>query len=303
MNIQTCVEVKPKVSPEAIEAAVSENRANAPIIAWEPAFGTTNDQSRDALALLTKKRWENGRTLRVWFDKAGQGVVERVKPYFLEWTNHANIRFEFVDVRDSSEIRVGFVQGDGSWSYLGTDNLTIPKSEHTCNFGWLAPNSSETEYKRVVLHEVGHALCAVHEHQSPSGGVPWDRPAVLEYYQGPPNYWSLEDIEHNVFYRYSESQTNFTDFDRKSIMAYPVDNALTIGDYFVPFNSELSTQDKEFIAWVYPKAPSPPPKPPVETETWSKTRFDDARARTLRTKRLILTDRGTRFGEFTGDGS
>lgn len=255
--IKTCVETKPKVTPEAIAAAWNETIENQPILRAIP-LGNTSDQKREALALLTSKKWENGRTLRVWLDSAGAGVAERVRPYFLRWTQYANIHFEFVLEREAAEIRVGFAEGMGSWSYMGTDALTIPKNEHTMNFGWLTPGESETEFRRVVLHEAGHALGAIHEHQNPSGGIPWDRETVIRYYSGPPNNWSLEDIEHNIFYRYSESQTNFTRFDPHSIMAYPVPNEFTIGDFHVPFNTDLSEQDEAFMAWCYPPADEPP---------------------------------------------
>ncbi len=47
--------------------------------------------------------------------------------------------------------------------------------------GWLEPDTPNDEYRRVVLHEFGHALGGIHEHQSPASGViPWDKPKVYE---------------------------------------------------------------------------------------------------------------------------
>lgn len=264
--IRACTEVKPKRSPEAALAARRESQENWVDAPFGASMGRPRDQHRDALALLTGKKWQNGRTLKVFFEPAGPGVVERVKPYFMKWTEFANIGFEFVSSRVDAEIRVGFRSGDGSWSYIGTDCLTVPQDSITLNLGWLTPLESDEEYQRVVLHEVGHALGALHEHQNPSGGIPWDKPAVYKFYGGPPNYWDKATIDENIFERYSESQTNFTDFDRLSIMAYPLDNSLTIGDFFIPWNTNLSEQDKAFMAWCYPKAQGPPPPDPPPTE-------------------------------------
>lgn len=50
------------------------------------------------------------------------------------------------------------------------------------NYGWLYPDTPDQEYSRVVLHEFGHALGAIHEHQHPEAAIPWDKPKVYEYY-------------------------------------------------------------------------------------------------------------------------
>ena len=47
------------------------------------------------------------------------------------------------------------------------------------NYGWLTPESAQDEVRRVVLHEFGHALGLIHEHQNPKGGgIEWNRDAV-----------------------------------------------------------------------------------------------------------------------------
>jgi len=42
----------------------------------------------------------------------------------------------------------------------------------TMNFGWLTPDTEDSEYQRVVLHEFGHALGLLHEHQHPRPRFP-----------------------------------------------------------------------------------------------------------------------------------
>ena len=73
-----------------------------------------------------------------------------------------------------------------------------------------------------------------------------------DYYSGPPNNWTKEQVDINLFTRYSADMTQFSAFDRKSIMLYPIPNAFTEGDFEVGWNRTLSTTDKRYIAKLYP---------------------------------------------------
>ena len=121
------------------------------------------------------------------------------------------------------------------------------------NFGWLEPDSSQGAYDRVVLHEFGHALAAVHEHQHPDGGIPWDEEKVYRYYEATQG-WDREKTKRNVLEVYSRSSTNFSTFDPSSIMQYPVPAELTVGDFEVGWNRELSQTDRRFAGKMYPFA-------------------------------------------------
>ena len=208
-----------------------------------------------SLAGLTGKLWKPGRTLRVRFLDGDPAIQKRIEPFAQEWTKYANIKFVFNN-DPNAEIRISF-RHSGSWSYLGTDALTIAKNQPTMNYGWLSPSTTDEEYARVVIHEFGHALGCIHEHQNPATDIPWNKQAVYDYYGGPPNNWSKEQVDTNLFTRYSADITQFSAFDRESIMLYPIPNALTEGDFEVGWNRALSPTDKSYIATLYPGVVKP----------------------------------------------
>ncbi|MCB0045623.1 MAG: hypothetical protein KDD92_09350 [Caldilineaceae bacterium] len=202
-------------------------------------------------ALVISKKWPTGRVLTCTFMDGEEVVQRKVAARAHVWSRYGNIRFKFVDTPDA-DIRISFQQ-QGSWSYIGTDAQEIPADEPTMNFGWLYPNTHNDEYDRVVIHEFGHALGLIHEHQNPSKGIPWDKDAVYDYYQGPPNNWTREQVDINLFQKYAENLVRFTGFDTQSIMLYPVPNEFTIGDFEVGWNRNISTMDADFIGRMYPK--------------------------------------------------
>jgi len=244
----------PAMQVDAAEKAVEENPSNLPIFRHRPGMGVAPSPLQ--LALVTGKKWQNGRTLHVRFLEGQASIQAKVKQFALQWCQFANIKLEF-DNSPDAEIRIAF-QRDGSWSYIGTDNLVIPKNQATMNFGWFTTATPDEEYERTVVHEFGHALGCIHEHQHPNAGIPWDRDAVFRYYMGPPNNWTREQVDTNLFQRYSATQTQFSNFDTKSIMLYPVDNALTLGDFEIGWNKKLSATDKEFIGVAYPLGAAKP---------------------------------------------
>jgi hypothetical protein len=252
-TIRTCtiLSVPDELFIAAARAAIEENPKNAPVRTLSPG-GPPGGIGPAEMAVLTAKRWSPGRELRVAFMGGDQAVKQRIIPFAKRWEDHASIAFTFVPDGAAAEIRIAF-GNSGSWSYLGTDALVIPANKPTMNYGWLTPQTDDDEYQRVVLHEFGHALSAIHEHAHPEGGIPWDLPKVYDYYQLTQG-WSQNEVDQQVLRRYSAGETNFSAYDAASIMHYPVANALTIGDFEVGWNRDLSPTDRDFIATIYPAA-------------------------------------------------
>jgi hypothetical protein len=249
---------------DAAERAIEENPANLAIFRHSPGLGVTPGHPL-SIALVTGKKWQNGRTLHVRFLGGTAEVQAKVRQFAVQWSDFANITLAFDD-SPNAEIRIAFVR-DGSWSYIGTDALLVPAGQATMNFGWFGPGTTDEEYSRTVLHEFGHALGCIHEHQHPENDIPWDREAVFRYYMGPPNNWPREEVETNLFQKYSRDQTQFSQFDKQSIMLYAIDESLTAGAYTVGWNRELSPSDKSFIGVCYPKAQAADPARPLTVGT------------------------------------
>ncbi len=249
-DIRMCIDrrVPRDQVPAAEEAAIEERPDNLRVM---PIGRGAPGRARMAIIVATE--WKPGTTLHVRFLDGVEIVKKKVEMIAHGWEDHANVKFAFGE-RADAQIRISFKE-EGSWSYLGKDALQIANPKPTMNYGWLTPDSADDEYSRVVLHEFGHALGAIHEHQAPGVTIPWDKKAVYAYYalQG----WSKEDTDQNVLIPYSPEGLQFSMFDRKSIMLYSVDNRLTIGDWEVGWNRELSDLDKSFIRGRYPATEKP----------------------------------------------
>ncbi len=203
-------------------------------------------------ALDVRKLWPNGSTLKVCFLGGDPAIHKRIEPIAHEWSQYANLKFQFIKDADA-EIRISFDPKTGSWSYMGVESTGFwLRGKPSMNYGWLKPNTSEQEYRRVVLHEFGHAIGLYHEHLSPNVNIPWNEKKVIDYY-AKTNGWTEAYTRSNVLAKIVPSQyIRATRFDPKSIMLYAVDKALTTNGFSTEWNSELSEADKKFVRENYP---------------------------------------------------
>jgi hypothetical protein len=231
---------------------------------------------RARLIQMLDNKWANGTALHYYFfDREADG--ERVffsdgtsewRPWTTSDAEKAVVRqafriwkdvglgveFEEVSARDEAEIRIGFMRGDGAWSYLGRGVLSIGGNQRTMNFGWdLTRRAQEID---TAVHEIGHTLGFPHEHQNPNAGIVWDEEAVYAALAKPPNRWDRATTFHNIIRKIQPDSVQGSNWDPHSIMHYPFEAGLikdpeTYRNGLDP-EGGLSERDKAWVRTFYP---------------------------------------------------
>ncbi len=236
--------------------------AQKPRIPRPVPTGVTEDHLR--AIVVGRSKWLNGTALHYYFFGDGDGspaawsVPESqraaVRAAFATWKN-LGLGLEFPEVASASEaeIRIGFDQSDGSWSYVGRDVLSIPQDERTMNFGW---DLTDAQGATTALHEIGHTLGMPHEHQNPNAGIVWDEEAVYRYLAGSPNFWPREQTFHNVLRKLDPAEVAGSTWDWQSVMEYdfPAGLIVTPAEFSAGLHPPggLSDTDEQFMLSWYP---------------------------------------------------
>lgn len=227
--------------------------------------------NRQRAIVVGSSKWVNGTTLRyAFFDGSGdpawtpadEAQKDAVRKAFQTWRElPVGLSFEEVADLGEAEVRIGFDQSDGSWSYIGRDVLKIGAGERTMNFGWPVDT---TFGMTTCLHEIGHTLGMPHEHQSPFSGIVWDEEAVKREFSGPPNEWNLEMIRHNILDKLSPSQVEGSTWDPQSIMEYEFGPGLIVEpaefQQGIQPPGTISALDRQWMQSWYPGGAAEPQK-------------------------------------------
>ena len=220
---------------------------------------TTPDQlSRDSSgtvrgAAAAGTTWDNGTTLTVFFMNGPSEYQDEVRTHVKKWEEFANIGFNFT-TDPTAIIRISFTfpftNPRNYNSVVGNQALHVHSSQPTMNLGFV-PETLEEEFQGLILHEFGHALGLIHEHQRPDASFEFLKPQVYDYFRRIAG-WDQATVDSQVIQRYTKSQiSNHTTFDPDSIMLYPY--PAEIARPPTKNNQRLSDLDKQLIGQMYPK--------------------------------------------------
>jgi hypothetical protein len=189
--------------------------------------------------------------LQKYIDDNDIPIEEAIKKIVQErWQPFVQLKLLFVDKSDpGANIRISFDPSGGAWSLIGTDCLAEHSDKSTMNLGWFDV--------ATTMHEFGHALGMVHEHQSAfNNQIKWNVQAVDQWAKDTQG-WDRQTTKENIIDRYSRSELNGSDYDPMSIMLYFFPASLTLNNKGTHQNIRLSCLDCIWANKMYPNNKDP----------------------------------------------
>ena len=232
--------------------------------------------------------WENGSTIKIFFMnkpdknfKIDTSIDSRMEAeplfetYRKNFTNDlvidaikdiiinrfqpiVNLKFEFVETKDLSDIRIKFFSDCcSSYSSHGNEAKEIPKDQQTI----VLRNFSVD----LILNRFGHALGLLYEHRNPKNNtIQWaDEKVFNKYYKDKFGYGSEKDLKkyRNDYVSLYDNTQMKTDFDNLSIMMVDIPPELLIEkkEFLPSKNYFLSKKDIEGLNKMYPSTDNTKP--------------------------------------------
>lgn len=242
---------EPGKQPITLAGVPSKDRLYCAIkLPPRPIFGDDVSVERAIIVEGAKKRWVNGAVLHYYlFDDSTEGSTIELSDHTTEWRTWAGapeqkaivrwafaawkasgigLDFQEVTSRNAAEIRIGFQLDGGSWSRVGREDILdlTDVNQRTMNFGW---NLTDAYGHDTALHEIGHTLGLMHEHQSPFSGIVWNNEAVYAAFgEGTSNNWCPQKIYDNILSKTDPSSVTGSEWDVNSVMEYQFGSGLVI---------------------------------------------------------------------------
>ena len=226
-----------------------------------PGFQPT----REHLAAVTAKYWHSGGVkLTVGFlDNPPTALRKKILSHMNAWNKTANVNF--VLSNSDPQVRIARVEGDGYWSYVGTDILSISPDQPTMNLEAFTMQTLDSEFHRVVRHETGHTMGFPHEHMRRELVDKIDTAEAIKFF-GETQGWTPEMVRAQVLTPIEDSSLIATDHaDPNSMMCYQIPGNITKDGKPIIGGIDIDASDFSFAGKLYPKKGKSKPaskKPP-----------------------------------------
>lgn len=240
-------------------------------------------------------------TYYYYIDEGPPNQQEQVRFSFENMKNYCGVKLYETNERSKAIFRVGFVQGNGTWSYIGSDCKLIPIESNTMNMGWDEPDiyvhkdNQEAQHLIEILghgfnygnpiqgdtvrfgsrpfnHEGGHGvLNLAHAH---FGYVNYDTAKLYKDFWEQ-HGWTKEMVDRNLIAFEKDQYEIVGDYNPKALMGYWIDCNYTIDNQNCGnYNTFWSLEELERMQEMFgpptngetaPIEPCPPtpPTPPI----------------------------------------
>jgi len=236
---------------EGARRAVEINPANALLAG--PVLLAANGPVDDPLqiAVRTAKYWgPEPRRLTVSFmETAPADLRRKIVQHLNAWSERCGIRFE--ETGGTGQVRIT-LQGEGYWSYLGTDILQIPTHLPTMGLQGFSMRTPDSEFRRVVRHEAGHTLGFPHEHMRRELVERIDRNRAYAYFERTQR-WDRQTVDQQVLTPLDDRSIMGTPPDEDSIMCYQLPGEITRDRRPIRGGADINETDYRFAARIYPR--------------------------------------------------
>jgi Astacin (Peptidase family M12A) len=238
----------------AAAKATKVNPANRPQVEMLARFLPEYSPTAEHIAAMTTKYWQSGSvTLTVSFlDIDDETLRAKILQHMNAWSQSSNVAFS--EVSSGGQVRIATTAGQGHYSYVGTDILSIADGQPTMNLDSFTLDTPDSEYARVVRHEAGHTMGFVHEHMRQELVSLIDPQKAYDYFlqtQG----WTQTVVDQQVLTPIEESSLTGTEpADENSIMCYQLPGTITKDGNPILGGLDIDDIDYAFAAKLYPKS-------------------------------------------------
>ncbi|HEX5103981.1 MAG TPA: M12 family metallopeptidase [Pirellulaceae bacterium] len=239
-------------------------------------------QSAPARAAFANHLELADKILRFYFQPGTPAnLADRIIEHARTWTKHIDLKFDVVHDPARAVVRVRCSRLVGHASHIGSDGLRVPVNQETMTLGFsdLIDFEKQPKYNEfVVLHEVGHALGLIHEHNRGDAALDFDRGRTIAYFAT--RGLNAAQVQYNIFDRWTKPLVKFSEYDPKSIMHYMFPKEIMRSGQGTAQNFELSPNDIRMAQEMYGAADGspPPPAPPRPTSGETQMAIDGAPA-------------------------